>query len=519
MAVVTISIQELKKLTGLDKKDMLEQLSETGMPAEEGEGVLFVEVTPNRPDFFSIEGIVRTLNHLAGKAPRAYSMNSSEFKLVVDRSVGKQRPYAISTVLKNVDMDEDVLKSMIQLQEKLHETVGRKRKKVAIGMHNADAVTFPLTYKFVKNASFVPLDFSEEMDVQGVLAKHPKGQTYAHLVGPQYPMLCDQQGVISFPPIINSERTRVTAHTRNLVLDVTGTHQETLIGVLNILVCALADRGGEIYGVATGTKTYPELSWPAMPIKLKEITKLLGEKISKEDVQKHLARMGWRIDAKGNALVPPYRMDVSHYADMAEDIAISYGYNNFKPTLPGFFSIGSPNRAEDEFRDVMVGAGFLEMVNYVLTNQEKIANTKALKIINPKTEDFTLIRTALAASLLENIASNKTQEHPLKIFEIGRVYDVEVGEELRLGFAMCSDDVDFSVAKGMLQTLMQAKNAEIELKGNDCGGLFIAGRGALIHHRSKKIGLLGEVSPEILEKMKIDFPVCICEVNLKALAE
>ncbi|MFA5077400.1 MAG: phenylalanine--tRNA ligase subunit beta [Candidatus Micrarchaeia archaeon] len=521
MAVVTVSIFELKKLAGLEKDRAVEQLSDIGMPIDgEAGDDLFVEVTPNRPDLFSIEGIARVLNALNGRSVRNYSAKKSDFKLVVDRSVGAQRPYIVSAVLKNVNMNESVLKSMMQLQEKLHETVGRKRRKVAIGIHNADEVVFPLTYKFVKNESFVPLDFSEEMDVEQILARHPRGKAYAHLVGPHYPVLCDQKGVISFPPIINSERTRVTENTKNLVLDVTGTHLETLDRVLNILVCALADRGGEIYGVSSGRRSYPNLEWGRMPIKLKEISKLLGENFQKTKVLDCLSRMGWMVDGSGKLLVPPYRTDVNSYVDAAEDVAIAYGYDRLAPTLPDFFSIGKARRADDDVKDVMVGAGFVEVVNYALANYKKMEDVgggKPLKIINPKTEEFTLLRTTLAGSLLENIALNANQEHPVKIFEMGRVFAPGKSmEETRLGFAVCSESVDFSLIRGVLQSVMWAKNAEFELKQEDSFGLFIHHRGAGIYYKNKKIGIMGEVAPETLEKSGISFPVGFCELDLGA---
>ena len=260
MAVVTITASEIMKMTGLSKEQVLDGLGSLGAPTEEAEGEMFVEVTPNRPDLFSIEAIARALNSYYGKGTPKYEAKKSDYKAKIDSSVGKSRPFFVSAVVKGVRMDESVLKSLIQLQEKLHDTIGRKRKKVAIGIHNLDAVEFPLIYKFSKEEKFVPLDFNREMGIREVLENHPKGRAYAHLVKDGYPMLCDKKSVLSFPPIINSERTRVTESTQNLLVDITGTHEATLSGVLNIIVCALADRGGEIFEVKVGKGAYPQLA-------------------------------------------------------------------------------------------------------------------------------------------------------------------------------------------------------------------------------------------------------------------
>lgn len=515
MAVVTISSSEIMKITSLKKEQVLEGLNDIGMPTEESEGEMFVEVTPNRPDLFSIEGIARALNSFHGKKPTEYYAAKSDLAVKIEISAPKSRPYIVAALVKNVRMDEDALKSIMQLQEKLHDTVGRKRKKLAIGVHNADAVAFPLVYKGVKDASFVPLDFDKEMNVPAVLEKHPKGRAYAHIVNAPYPIVYDQKGVISFPPIINSERTRVTEKTRNLLVEITGTHLGMMNGALNIITCALADRGGEIIEVKVGKESYPKLAPLKMKLDVDKINKLLGTKLSAKQMLDCLLRLGWSNDGK-SALVPPYRIDVSHYADIAEDVAIAHGYNDLDATMPDFFTPGSLSYSNEDIVHALVGMGFVEVVNYALTNKEKTAKISSgaepLKIINPKTEEFTLIRTNVAVSLLDNIIVNKTKELPLKIFEIGRVYDSR--EKIHLAFAISDEVVDFARIRGVLQSVSQAMEMEFELKLSQ-NRLFISGRGAEVWHKNRKIGEIGEIAPDLLEQVGIENPVSICEIEIK----
>lgn len=515
MAVVTITAPEIIKLTGLKKEQILEGLANLGMPAEEAEGEISVEVTPNRPDFFSIEGMARALNCFYGKKPKEYSAKKSSLKVKIEPSVGKSRPYVVAAVVKNADMNENVLKSMIQLQEKLHETVGRKRKKLAIGIHNADKISFPLVYRFVKDARFAPLDFDEEMGIDEILGKHPKGRAYAHLVRNGYPMLYDQKGVISFPPIINCERTRVTETTKNLLIEMTGTHLGTLSGALNIVACALADRGGEIYEVVVDKTAYPKLGPVKMALRLEKINALLGENFDRKRILGYLERLGWAHDGKNSIFAPPYRLDVSDYADVTEDAAIAHGYNDFEPTMPDFFIPGKLAYTNDDLRQGMIGLGFLEVVNYALTNREKLdmswKGEKPVGIINPKTEEFTLLRTNLAVSLLDNIAANKNYELPVKIFEIGRVYGG--AEKIHLGFALSGEVLDFANIRGVLQSLSLIMEKDFVLKGSE-NGFFMNGRRADVYYKNSRIGAIGEVSPPVLGEFGIENPVGLCEIEI-----
>lgn len=518
MTMITIPTAEITLATNLKKERILEGLNNLGAPSEEKEKNIVIEVSPNRPDFFSIEGIARALNCFYGKKPFSYTVKQSQYFVKLSPTIGISRPYIVAAVVKNIQMNESALKSLIQLQEKLHETLGRKRAKLAVGVHNLDMVSFPLTYKFVSNESFVPLDFDSEMSISEILDKHPKGRCYNHLLKNDYPMLYDQKGVISFPPIINAERTRVKENTKNLLIEITGTNLNLLSRVLNIIACALADRKGEIYKLKVGKEVYPKISPEKLNINFKSINKLLGVNFDKKQIFTYLTKLGWLHDGKKTAYIPPYRIDISHYVDVAEDIAIAHGYNAFEFTLPNFFIPGSLAYSNEDIRQGMIGLGFIETVNYALTNQEKLNYTDALakpiKIINPKTTEFTLLRTNLVSSLFENLIVNKTHLLPIRIFELGRVYNDK--EEIHLAFALSAEIVDFTKIKSVFQILSTILGKDFELKKSE-NKLFFPGRGADIFYNKIKVGMIGEVSPLILEKFGIENPVGVCEINISKI--
>ena len=212
-----------------------------------------VEVFPNRPDMLCVEGFARSLRGFLGIEAGLPSIVAEDSKVVlrVDSSVDSVRPCVCAGFVRGVDLTGYGVKSLMDVQEKLHLTHGRNRLKVAVGVHDADKVEGPFTYTTVKpnKASFVPLGFQQELTLAEILESHPKGREYAWTLEgkSRYPLIIDKGGrVLSFPPIINGELTKVTEDTVNLFIELTGTSQRAVDVALNIVSCALQDRGGRL---------------------------------------------------------------------------------------------------------------------------------------------------------------------------------------------------------------------------------------------------------------------------------
>ncbi len=217
---------------------------------------IIVEIFPNRPDMLSVEGFSRALKGFFGIETGIvnYDIPDSGFSVAVDPKVKNIRPYIACAVIKNINFTENSLVSLMNLQEKLHVTHGRNRKKVAIGVHDLSKISSPFTYETVKfdEIKFVPLEFTEELNLREILEKHKKGVAYAKLFTgvEDYPIITDKNNeVLSFPPIINGELTKVTKDTKDLFIEITGTCELAVNQALNIVVYAAADRGGEIMSV------------------------------------------------------------------------------------------------------------------------------------------------------------------------------------------------------------------------------------------------------------------------------
>ncbi|WP_456328031.1 phenylalanine--tRNA ligase subunit beta [Archaeoglobus sp.] len=538
MPVVTLYWDELERLVGVDRRTILENLPMIGCDIERVyEDHVDVEFFPNRPDLYSVEGVARALRGFLDieRGYKHYDVKKGDWKIYVDESVLAVRPYIRGCVVRGLKMNDEIIRSLMEVQEDLHWTIGRNRRRMAIGVHDLSKIKFPLTYKAVdKDFSFVPLDFDREMTVEQILKEHPKGKKFAFILEGKnkYPMIVDADGdAISFPPIINAEKTRVTEKTTDLFIDVTG-FDEYVDKALNILATMLADRGGVIESVEVvyPDKTFisPDLSPKRMDVSKEEIYGLLGFKPSDEEIRIALERMRFgveKIDDKTvRVLVPPYRADIMHEWDVVEDIAIGYRYDRIEPEYPKTMGIGKShpwNDLREVVKEIMIGLGFLEVITFTLTNERVQYDWMRRKaeawkdyvpLMKPLTEDHTIVRTDLLPKLLEVLAVNKHHPMPQKIFEVG---DVVVGMKNRLRLACCitHSKANFAEIRGVVQAVMRELNLDWDVEESR-DQAFIEGRRADVIVKGKKVGVFGEIHPEVLEKFELTNPVAGFELDL-----
>lgn len=540
MPVITLYWDELERLVGVDRKTILENLPMIGCDIERVyDDHVDVEFFPNRPDLYSVEGVARALRGFLDieRGYRSYEVKEGGWKIVVDESVLSVRPYIRGCVVRGLKMTDEVIRSLMEVQEDLHWTIGRNRRRMAIGVHDLSKVKFPLTYRAVdKDFKFVPLDFDREMSVEEILREHPKGKKFAFILEnvDRYPMIVDANGeAISFPPIINAEKTRVTEKTTDLFIDVTG-FDEFVDKALNILATMLADRGGVIESVEViyPDRTYvsPDLSPKIMEVRKEEIFGLLGFELSDEEIKLALERMRFGVEIYDDfvkVLVPPYRADVMHEWDVIEDIAIGHRYDRIEPEYPKTMGIGKShpwNDLRDLVKEIMIGLGFLEVVTFTLTNervQYEYMNRTAkpwenyVPLMKPLTEDHTIVRTDLIPKLLEVLAVNKHHSMPQKIFEVG---DVVVGMKNRLRLACCitHSKANFAEIRSVVQAVMRELNVEWKVVESD-DKAFIEGRRANVVVDGSKVGVFGEIHPEVLERFDIQNPVVAFELDLTSM--
>lgn len=517
MAQVNFAFSDLEELIPISKEEAIETLTMLGFPAEETGEELTVEVTPNRPDALCVEGLARTLRDYLTSAPKKYDVAEGDVEVSVDASVSDVRPAFGCAVVRNVKMTDPFLRSLMQVQEKLHETLGRKRRKVAIGIHDFDKVKPPFRYFACgkEEISFVPLERSEKMTPNEILRRHEKGMDYAHLVTDKCPMITDRNGsVLSFPPIINGELTKLAEGTSNLFIDCTGTSEEAVRQAVNILAAMLAERGGKIEEVSVGGSPYKLLQEKKWALPVKESERLLGIKLGREEVSLLLLKMGYRIERE-SAFAPGYRADVINEVDLIEDVAIAYGFNNFEPALPEVSTVGKAG-VEPPYHEMLVGLGFGEAMSWNLANrklarQAQLPESEAVEIDNPLTEDFTVFRQALLPNLLSILGESKNERQPIRIYEAGTVGTPALEE--RLCLVSMHPKASFSEVKGVVQSMMEASGKRFEIKAEEYGP-FVEGRCAALYVEGERRGYFGEVAPQALHEFGIEQPVCAAEFGI-----
>lgn len=575
MPVVDVNPDELRQLTGHDEKsddELIDDLFALGLEFEgrTEAGDLQLEFAPDRLDRLSVEGVARSLRYQYGDDRGVYvpSTNAPDWTIEVDESVPDERPYVTGAVIRDVDLDDDALDSLIQLQEKLHATMGRKRAKGAIGIHDltmlkgraategaaGEELGNSITYRGIDpdGDRFVPLDSDAEMTPAEVLRAHPTGETYADLVAEydRYPAIYDDIGLFSFPPVINGRRTEVSTDSRDLFVELTGTDQWTIDHMCNVICYALDARGAQVESVEV---EYPDrtLRRPNFEVKRKTVTHdriegMLGVDLSAERVLDLLERSG--LDAETTEVgddevayeveIPPYRVDVLHPDDVVDDVGRAYGFNDLEPRYPDVGTVGGRHdrsKLEDAAREVLVGLGFEDLLNFHMISEAEnfdrmgispdddvLGADEPATILEPYSEDYTMLRTWALPSLLMVLENNTHRGYPQDLAEIGlaaRVDDREdtgVAERRTVAGVLARHDASYEDAKARLQAVARNFDVELETPATD-HPTFIDGRAAEVVLDGESVGVVGEVHPEVLVEHDLELPVAAFEFRLDAL--
>ncbi|MBT5030595.1 phenylalanine--tRNA ligase subunit beta [archaeon] len=551
MPTINVSIKDLNMLSA--KEFTYEELESEAILLVKGEieGVdgddIIVDVKDsNRPDLWSTEGIARVLksHYTDEKGIKEYKVEESDIYLHVDRTVDDVRPFIVAAVIEDVEITEDLLIQLIQIQEKVCLSFGRKRKRVALGIYDFDKIKSPLTYKAVKPESvkFIPLEYKVEMTLKEILETHPKGIEYKDLLKDfdKYPIVVDSKNnILSMPPIINSQYSgKVSEKTKNLFLEVTGTDLEDTKVALNILVAAIADRSGKIKSVTLDygeeKLVTPDFTPKKMKVKFDDIENITGIKLTLKEMKDLLEGFCYNVKRAKDSLeveYPSYRQDILHPIDVIEDILISYGYNKIEPHLPEIATVGDLDPLEvfcEDVRNLLPGFGAQEILNFTMTNIEhqftkmNLEERDVIEIANPVSSKWSCIRSWIIPSLMEFFETNVSQEYPQQIYELGDVLILDESAETgchtvkRLAWALADKESNFTKAKQVFDFVMKSIGLEYEIIEEDHPS-FIRGRCARVKVGDRKVAYIGEIHPQVLENFNLGFPVCAFELNISEI--
>ena len=548
MPVITFKYTDLKDLgIDMEKDELIDTLPMMSSDIEDyDDEEIKVEFFPNRPDNLSVEGVARSFKGFLGLETGLpnYPITPSNEEVVVDAEVAEIRPYIAFAKIDNVDFTGDKLKYIMDFQENLHWVIGRDRKKVAIGIHNADVVNAPFKYIATpKDANaFVPLEKDSEMTPDEILTEHDKGKAYAHLIDSfdKYPLILDKDDqVLSMPPIINGELTKIKEDTHNIIVDVTGTDERAVNQALNIICSSFAEVGGQIKSMEVKyedkTIVSPDLTPQEMNVHVDTANELIGgTDLNAEDIKGLLekARFDAEVlnDNEVKAIIPAYRVDILHEVDIVENIAVQYHINSVEAELPEINTVAYENdwfRSESIIREAMVGLGFQEIMSLMLTSEEahyeKMNQEEKthVQVARPITIDRTMIRTSLINSLMEFLEDNKHEDLPQKIFEIGDVLYLDDSKEnktvssKKLAALICHSTANFTEIKSVMTSVLSNLGYTMEISDSE-NKTFIEGRVADVEGVSEKgyvKGFFGEISPEVITNFTLEYPVIGFEIE------
>ncbi|MDF1557304.1 MAG: phenylalanine--tRNA ligase subunit beta [ANME-2 cluster archaeon] len=528
MPVITLYYEDIEKLTRTDKETFIERVPMMGADIERiEEDHIDIEFFPDRPDLYSPEGVARSMRGFLGieTGLPEYEVKESNISITLDDEIKRIRPYLGCAVVRGLEFNDYSIESLMGLQEDLHWGLGRNRKKVSIGIHDISKVNPPFRYVAADpNFSFVPLDFDVPMTMQEILEKHPKGVKYAHLMEgfDKYPLILDSNNqVLSFPPIINGDLTRVKYDSHDLFIDVTGLDQNVYTA-LNIVVTSLAERGGTIESVIInnsieGEATMPDLTPGEWELHEDEVRSLAGFELTTEQMVENLQRMRFGASAgQGHIKVtsPAYRADILHTWDLIEDIIIGYGYDNITPSNPGTITVGQQHPISIKNHDIMqilVGLGFYQVMPFTLTSEKvhylnmlRNPDGRATPVKHPISEEQTMLRTTILPNLMEILSLNQHRELPQRIFEVGDVV-VDGTTKQKLAALSIHPTANFTEIRTLVDAVMRERGIEYTIGSTD-DPAFLEGRRAAILSNGREVGVLGEIHPDVISNFKLQQP-------------
>lgn len=554
---------ELDEVT--TEKQMIAKEQGLNQDIDASEEVIYkIDIPANRYDLLCLEslsiGLLIFMNKRSIPYYKALTPKTGMEKMVMSPECLKIRGHLVAAILRDVTLTQDSYNSFIDLQDKLHQNIGRKRSLVSVGTHDLDTIKGPFLYdaKPPSEICFKPLNQNKEYTGEGIMqlyATHAQLKQYLPIIkdSPVYPVIYDSNGVVlSLPPIINGDHSKITLNTKNIFIECTATDLTKARIVVDTIVCAFSQYCNRKYTAETVEVVYPDnqifhypsLTYRTEVIDCNKATNYIGIKQTPEQIAQLLSRMSLKSKVKNDKLVveiPPTRHDVIHSCDIYEDIAIAYGYNEIKKTIPQMSTIAAEfplNKLTDQIRIELAQAGFTEALTFSLCSREdvadklghKIETVPAVHISNPKTLEFQVARTSLLPGLLKTISANKKVPLPHKLFEVSDVVlrdsETEVGarNNRRLCAVYANKSAGFEIIHGLVDRILllleipwsvnKDKNGYYLRTADD--PTFFPQRCAEIVCYGEVIGKMGVLHPDVLSKFELNVPCSAMEINIES---
>ena len=505
------------------------------------EEVLDIEIFPDRPDLLSPETLFHGMMpflHDSPPNPRLL-VHPGTISMKVSPDLANIRPVILGAVVRGVKVDEDVIKRLMDHQEKLHFALGRGRKRASIGVHDLATISPPFRVEAVSRShSFIPLAMESEMTIDEILHEHPKGVDYAHLLQgmEKVPIILDSNdAVLSFPPIINGDHTTVTTKTRDLFIDVTGLDIRACESALMLVCLQLSILGGKIESVRVTTCEGKEWSLEGAPIEHKVerslVEGILGNTFTDDEIDLAIRRMGGTYNGDSSGILsismPRWRFDILHPIDLVEEVAIGHGYDDLANDVPKAPLTAIPRKdgqLRRRIREALQGLGLVQIQSLTLSNDDDQFTSirwspdgEVTRMTNPITIEHTILRQNILPGLLRLLAANRHHDLPQGVYELGSVV-IDHKNRDRFAFLVAENSGGFATLRGRIQALMRdlgCSNWSLDSTNN---GPWLTGRAAKIVVEGTVVGECGEIDPHFSETFELNVPMSGAQFDVNALA-
>lgn len=533
--------------------------------------VFEVGITPNRPDCLSVLGVAREVAALTGKTIRhpdsAVKDEGEDIQSLakVELLDSEKCPRYSCRVINNVKIgpSPDWLKRRVEASD-------------IRSINNVVDITNFVLLELGQPLHAFDYDLLEDNKI--VVRAAEDGETIKTLDDVERKLtsddllICDGKRPVALAGVMGGANTEVSEKTTNILLEsayfdpatvrktskATGLRSESSYrferGINPNGVTKALDRAAELIREICGGEIakgvideYPAAIEPSeVSISLDRANKFLGTEISSDELVKIANGLEFEnVKSDGNEFtfrIPTFRVDISREIDLIEELARLYGYDNIPTTLPAV-RMKTENTdiirsVRESLKQVLISSGFYEVINYSFEDHELLSlfnKTDVIEILNPITTDSSVMRTSLVPSVLKNAVLNLNhQEQDLRLFELGKVYlpqqDSVLPKEIRKIAATATgtrtpefwgkEEFDFFDFKSILEKGFQILNIwnDVETRDADQIGFLHPGKSAMFAIDDKELGYIGELHPDLCEKLEISKRIYVLEIDLDILA-
>ena len=536
-----------------------------GVESREGE-VLELEITSNRGDWLSALGIAREIGALTGARvrPPYIELDESGAALEGRLSVSIENPADCARYVARLVESVTIGPSPDWMQKRLNEC----------GVRPINNVVDVSNYVMLEMGQ--PLhcfDWDKLGGAQIVVRRARDGEKLTTLdetereLSPEMLAICDANGPIALAGVMGGADSEVTETTTNVLIESAYFAPQRVRRNAFLLGMATeasrrferhvdpggcrraADRAAQLLAeIAGGTVAQgaldrypaPQLE-PSVTMRVARCNAVLGLKIPREKQREMLQRLGFKVsEGEGTltAQIPTWRRDIEREIDLIEEVARLYGYDRVPVTLHQGGTAGAgrplPSRLRDRARSACLRCGLTEITTYSLSNEKVhemagVGSKGAVKLRNPLSEDYTMLRTSLLPSMLDVLRRNKGRR--MRAFEIGKIYfrEGELADERRVLVMALSDaparrnwqkldePVDFYALKAIVENVLCEFGAPRPMLGPIKHPSLHPGRAASIALNGEEMGVLGEIHPQIARDWDLTGRAYVARIDFDAL--